>query len=198
MLSRRSRLTNGEEVIVDRGVNADVTTNTPMFDLIKTLTEIPGPTGQEDLVHNWCADHWSTFAEETEITRVGNVVAKVGGHGPAIVILAHGDELGLMVKSVTENGLLHIWPVARDLRGRPSYSYSPVNQPVIVMADNGHVDGQLVYASGHVIGGGTQKDHFEWNDWFVDLGYSVEAGCRITRYPSGNANRAESTNATTR
>lgn len=163
-----------------------------MFDLIKTLTEIPGPTGQEDLVHGWCADHWSTFSDHTEITRVGNVVAKVGGQGPAIVILAHGDELGLMVKSVTDNGLLHIWPVGRDLRGRPSYSYSPVNQPVIVMADNGHVDGQLVYASGHVIGGGTQKDHFDWNDWFVDLGYTsretVEAfgihpGTRIALNP---------------
>ena len=71
-------------------------TPTSMFDLIKTLTEIPGPTGQEDLVHEWCADHWSTFSEHAEITRVGNVAARVGGEGPAIVILAHGDDLVMM------------------------------------------------------------------------------------------------------
>lgn len=167
-------------------------TPTSMYDLIKTLTEIPGPTGQEDLVHEWCAEHWSTFSDQTQITRVGNVVARVGGEGPAIVILAHGDELGLMIKSVTDNGLLHVWPVARDMRGRPSYSYSPVNQPVVVLADSGQIDGQLVYASGHVIGGGTQKDHFDWNDWFVDLGYTskekveslgIHPGTRIALNP---------------
>lgn len=47
-----------------------------MFDLVKTLTEIPGPTGQEELIHEWCARHWS----ETH-------PAKLGG-GPLIV---HGD-----------------------------------------------------------------------------------------------------------
>lgn len=146
---------------------------TAMFDLIKTLTEIPGPTGQEDRVHEWCANHWSTFAEHVEITQVGNVIAKVGGSGPRLIVLAHGDELGLNVKSITDNGLLHIWPAAADRRGRPPYWYNPVNSRVTVLADHGDVDGQLVYASGHVVGGANQKSNFEWNDWFVDLGHST-------------------------
>ncbi|CAN5522087.1 M42 family metallopeptidase [soil metagenome] len=145
---------------------------TPMFDLVKTLTEIPGPTGQEDRVHEWCAAHWSGFSEHVEITRVGNVVARVGGEGPSIILLAHGDELGLIVKSITDNGLLHIWPTSRITSNRPAHWYNPVNSVVLVMADHGDVDGQLVYASGHVIGGATGPDHFQWNDWFVDIGYS--------------------------
>lgn len=145
---------------------------TPMFDLVKTLTEIPGPIGQEDLVHEWCARHWSTVADEVRITPVGNVVARIGGEGPSLIVLAHGDELSLIVKSVTDNGLLRVWPGWRDQRGKPPHWYSPINQPVIVLGDNQQVDGQLVYASGHVIGGATAKDHFHWDDWFVDLGYS--------------------------
>ncbi|HLT19797.1 MAG TPA: M20/M25/M40 family metallo-hydrolase [Thermomicrobiales bacterium] len=148
---------------------------TPLYDLIKTLTEIPGPTGQEDRVHEWCANHWSQFAEHVEITQVGNVVARIGGEGPALIVLAHGDELGLMVKSITEEGFLHIWPAGPDRRGKPAHWYNPVNSPVLVLADNGDVDGQLVFASGHVIGGASDKQHFEWNDWFVDLGYSSRA-----------------------
>lgn len=144
-----------------------------MFDLIKTLTEIPGPTGQEDRVHEWCAGHWSGIAEQVEITRVGNVLARVGGSGPSIILLAHGDELGLIVKSITDNGILHIWPTGRITSNRPAYSYNPVNSPVLVMADHGDVDGQLTYASGHVVGGGTDKNHFLWNDWFVDIGVST-------------------------
>jgi putative aminopeptidase FrvX len=148
-------------------------TPTPMFDLVKTLTEIPGPTGQEDRVHTWCANHWSGFAEHVEITRVGNVLARVGGEGPSIILLAHGDELGLIVKSITENGLLHIWPTGRIASNRPPHWYTPINSPVLILADNGDVDGQLCYASGHVIGGGTGKDHFVWDDWFVDIGVAT-------------------------
>jgi putative aminopeptidase FrvX len=149
---------------------------TAMFDLVKTLTEIPGPIGQEELVHEWCAGHWSSFAEEVRITPVGNVVARVGGSGPSLIVLAHGDELALMIRSITDNGLLRVWPATPDRRGAPAYSYVPVNQPVIVLGDAQHVEGQLVYASGHVVGGAaTAKDKFSWDDWFVDLGYSSRA-----------------------
>jgi putative aminopeptidase FrvX len=145
---------------------------TPMFDLVKTLTEIPGPIGQEELVHEWCANHWSEFAEHVEITNVGNVAARVGGSGPSVIVLAHGDELALMVRSISDNGLLRVWPAFRDLRGRPPHWFSPVNQPVVVLSESGLVDGQLCYASGHVIGSASDKDYFTWDDWFVDLGYS--------------------------
>lgn len=165
---------------------------TPMFDLVKTLTEIPGPTGQEDLVHRWCADRWSGNAEEVVVTGVGNVVARVGGQGPNLIVLAHGDELALMVTSVSDNGLLRVWPAGRDQRGRPALRYVPINQPVLVMADAGPTDGQLVYASGHVISAADQKDHFEWADWFIDLGYTsrdrvtdlgIRPGTRIVLNP---------------
>src|SRR4051794_6440320 len=167
-------------------------TPTAMFELVKTLTELLGPIGQEELVHEWCARHWSTFAEHVEITRVGNVVARVGGQGPRLIVLAHGDELALMVKSIADNGLLRVWPAWADRSGRPPHWYSPVNQPVIVLAEQARVDGQLCYASGHVIGGASAKDRFEWDDWFVDLGYTsrervegfgIHPGTRIVLNP---------------
>lgn len=165
---------------------------TPMYELVKTLTEILGPSGQEDLVHEWCAEHWSGFAEQVDITRVGNVVARVGGSGPSLLILAHGDELALMVTGISDSGLLHVGPSGRDMRGRPAHWYNPVNQPVVVLGDNGPVDGQLCYASGHVIGGASAKDFFTWDDWFIDLGYfsrekveslGIHPGCRMVIHP---------------
>ena len=85
-----------------------------MFDLVKTLTEIPGPIGQEEQVHEWCAEHWSTVVDDVQITQVGNVVARVGGDGPSLIVLAHGDELGLIVKWITDNGLVRVWPAWTD------------------------------------------------------------------------------------
>lgn len=173
--------------------DATVAEPTSMYDLVKTLTEIPGPTGQEDLVHQWLADRWSGVAEEVIVTGVGNVLARIGGHGPNLIILGHGDELTLMVTSISDNGLLRVWPAGRDLRGRPALRYVPINQPVVVMADSGPTDGQLVYASGHVISASEEKGHFDWADWFVDLGYTnrdrvidlgIRPGSRIVVNPS--------------
>lgn len=167
-------------------------TPTPMYDLVKTLTEIPGPVGQEDQVHEWCANHWARLTDQVEITRVGNVLARIGGDGPSLIVLGHGDELCLMVKSITQNGLLHVWPHSRDTVGRPAYWYNPINHPVLVLTDSGTVDGQLCYASGHVVGGAHGKEKFDWNDWFVDLGYAsrdqveglgIHPGCRVIVNP---------------
>lgn len=170
-----------------------MSTVTPMFELVKTLTEIPGPIGQEDAVHQWCAEHWSAHAQHVSITRVGNVLARIGGDGPSLLVLAHGDELCLMVKSISDNGLLRVWPAWADRAGKPPHWYNPVNQPVLVLGEAGNVEGQLAYASGHVIGGGsTGKDYFSWDDWFVDLGYTskekvegfgIHPGSRIVLNP---------------
>jgi endoglucanase len=47
----------------------------------------------------------------------------------------------------------------------------PINQSALVVTSKGNFPGVFATASGHVVGGrNSQKDHFEWNDWFIDLG----------------------------
>ncbi len=142
-----------------------------MFALVKELTELPGPTGHEDAVQDWVVDRWSAFAPEVRRTRVNNVLARVGGAGPRLVFVAHADEICLMVKSVSEDGFLHIWPFYGDQLGRPPRWFTPINQPALVVTSTGNVEGIFATASGHVVGGrNSQKDQMEWNDWFVDIG----------------------------
>nr|MDP9472714.1 M42 family peptidase [Chloroflexota bacterium] len=71
-----------------------------IFDLVKTLTELPGPVGHEDAVQDWLSVRWSGFAQEVRRTRVDNVLARVGGSGRRLLIMGHADEICLMVKSV--------------------------------------------------------------------------------------------------
>src|SRR5215213_2713711 len=59
------------------------------FDLVKTLTELPGPTGHEDAVQAWIETRWGSFCSEVRRTRVGNVLARVGGEGERCLFLAH-------------------------------------------------------------------------------------------------------------
>ncbi|MBW3634530.1 MAG: M42 family peptidase [Chloroflexi bacterium] len=142
-----------------------------MFALVKELSELAGPTGHEDAVQDWLERRWSGFATDVRRTRVNNILARVGGSGPLLVLVAHADEICLMVKSVTDDGFLHLWPYYRDQLGKPPRWFTPLNQPALVVSSSGNVPGIFATASGHVVGGqNSQKDQFEWNDWFVDIG----------------------------
>lgn len=142
-----------------------------LFDLVKTLTEMAGPVGHEDPVQDWLADRWAVIAPEVRRTRVGNVLARVGGRGPRLLIFAHADEICLVVKSITDDGFLHLWHYAADTTGYPPKWFSPVYQAALVVTSVGTVEGVFAKASGHVTGGRLRdKDKPEWNDWFVDVG----------------------------
>lgn len=163
-----------------------------MFDLVKTLTELPGPVGHEAAVQEWLAHRWSALGDVRR-TRVGNLLVRVGGSGPRLVLVGHADEICLLVKSITDDGYLHVWPYYNDTAGQPPRWFSPVNQPALVIGGAGVVEGVLAAASGHVIGGrNSTKDHAGWNDWFVDLGVGTRAevealgvhpGCRVIWNP---------------
>jgi endoglucanase len=142
-----------------------------VFSLVKELSELPGPTGHEDAVQDWVQQRWSAFAADVRRTRVDNVLARVGGSGPRLVLVAHADEICLMVKSVTDRGFLHLWPYYNDQLGKPPRWFNPLNQPALVVTSGANVPGVFATASGHVVGGrNSQKDQFAWNDWFVDIG----------------------------
>ena len=146
-----------------------------MFELVKELTELPGPTGHEDAVQDWLCQRWGRFAQDVRRTRVDNVLARVGGAGRRLALVAHADEICLMVKSVSDEGFLHLWPYYSDQLGRPPRWFTPINQPALVIASEGNVPGVFATASGHVVGGrNSQKEQVDWNDWFVDVG----ARCR--------------------
>jgi endoglucanase len=148
---------------------------TATFDLIKTLTELPGPTGHEDAVQNWIYNRWSQTSSDVRRSRVNNVLAKVGGKGKRLAIMAHADEICFMVKSISPEGFLHIWPYYMDTRGFPPRWIMPLNQPAVVMTSDGHVHGYFATASGHVV---TERDPAKtpkWNEWFIDIGVSSRA-----------------------
>lgn len=163
-----------------------------LFDAVRELSELPGPTGHEDAVQDWIAARWSRFGN-VQRTRIDNVVATVGGAGRRLLIMAHADEICFMVRTVSDDGFVYIWPYYNDVRGYPPKWVMPLNQPALILTENGTVNGIFATTSGHVMMKREQSDaRWEWNDWFIDLGLSsraeVEAlgvlpGCRIIWNP---------------
>lgn len=164
------------------------------FSLIKALTELPGPIGNERVVQDWIDERWRGFAADVRRTRVNNVLARVGGTGEKLVLVAHADEICYIVKSITDDGFVHFGPYYGDTAGRPQRTMMPLNQPAAIVTENGMVEGVFATPSGHVLSPTVRTEFkFEWNDWFVELGcrsrdeveaLGVHIGCKILWNPS--------------
>ena len=64
-----------------------------LFQLIKSLTELYGPVGQERAVLDFIEPLWQEAGAQTERTRLGNLLGRGGGVGPKLALVAHADEL---------------------------------------------------------------------------------------------------------
>ena len=144
-----------------------------MFTLIKELTELSGPVGQEEVVLARMEELWRAEGAEVTRTRIGNVVARAGGDGPRLMMIAHADELCFLVRSVDAGGFLWLangqaWQRSMGLRN----SFT-IGQRVRILARNAIVPGVIAATTGHVASLTLPEPHeLTWNDFWVDTGLS--------------------------
>ncbi|MFC4322798.1 M42 family metallopeptidase [Litchfieldia salsa] len=79
-----------------------------MFNLLKSLTSLHGPSGYEQPVSYFIKDYIKELVDEVTIDSIGNVIATSKGNkpGPKMIVTAHMDEIGFIVKKIENNGLL--------------------------------------------------------------------------------------------
>jgi endoglucanase len=120
---------------------------------IETLLELmalPGPTGQEEPVLAWCRARWAALGAEIEVAPIGNVVARVGGAGPRLLLQGHADEISFIVRSIDERGF--VWLADGQGSSRKFQSRYPVGQRALILPHNGrHVPGVFVSPTGHIL-----------------------------------------------
>jgi tetrahedral aminopeptidase len=89
-----------------------VGSETVNFDLLKRLCETSGIASREDRVRDLVAAELRPLVDDLRIDAMGNLVGrKAGSGGPRVMIAAHMDEIGFLVKHVDDNGFLRIHPV---------------------------------------------------------------------------------------
>jgi putative aminopeptidase FrvX len=81
-------------------------TDDRLISLLKELTEAPGPPGFEDSVRKLMAERMTPLADKVMYDGLGSVIAQQGGSGPRIMLDAHMDELGGMVRRIRPDGFL--------------------------------------------------------------------------------------------
>lgn len=74
--------------------------------LLQRLADAPGPSGFEEPVRAIMVHEMQPLAASITYDGMGSVIAKHGSSGPRIMLDAHMDELGGMVRRVTATGFL--------------------------------------------------------------------------------------------
>lgn len=75
-------------------------------DHLMQLVNIPSPTGFTHIATSYLMDVLSGYGFSPSMTHKGNVVCAIGGQGHPLVVAAHVDTLGAMVRSIKPNGRL--------------------------------------------------------------------------------------------
>lgn len=137
------------------------------FDLLKELTEARGVPGYEDRIRDIVRRELDDHADEVRTDSMGNVVTTVeGSENPdyEVTVAAHMDEIGFMVRHVTDDGFLQLdalggWD-ARILRA----------QRVTVHTDEKDIPGIIGSLAPHTQDEDEQQKKDEVHDVYVDLG----------------------------
>lgn len=83
-----------------------------MKELLRTLVEIPAPSGYESQVRRQIREWIEPLVDETRIDQLGNLVAVRKQTGaPRLMLVAHMDEIGLMVTHVDQKGFARFVPL---------------------------------------------------------------------------------------
>ncbi len=78
-----------------------------MEHLLRKLTEIPGPSGQEEYVRKAVSNEIRQSCHQLWEDPLGTLIARTGSEGGyKIGILAHMDEVGLIVTRISDRGLI--------------------------------------------------------------------------------------------
>lgn len=140
------------------------------YELLVELTETPGVPGYEDRVRELVREELDPSVDRLRSDAMGNLVGTLEGDADYdVVIAAHVDEIGFMVKYVDDDGFLELDALGgwdpRILRA----------QRVTVHTDDGDLPGVIGSVPPHTLTEEQRESKPKVEDVRVDLGLDAEA-----------------------
>ena len=146
-----------------------------MVQLLEKLSNASGASGFEDPIRKILQEEWQTLLPDMKIDGMGNLIGTLSlnngsqenSQKPRILLMAHMDEVGFLVREVTKEGYLRIDPAGSWL--------DPVllSQKWIIMTPNGPVQGITGAESVHIAEPNSVKA-VSAKKLFIDIGASSD------------------------
>src|SRR3989344_1478450 len=105
------------------------------MELLMKLISIESVSGDEGEVREILASEIKKYVKDVHVDNFGNLVAHKKGKKPSILLAAHMDEVGLMVKKILKEGKI----VISAIGGIESVSL--LGERVKIKTKSGHING---------------------------------------------------------
>ncbi len=137
----------------------------PTVQLLQRLSDAPGPPGAEDAVRSIMVQQMRPLTTAPlRYDGMGSVIAQLGSMGPRIMIDAHMDELGGMVRRIGPNGQLTMQMLGGWL------DQALVDQRWIILGSKGPVEAVTGIRDIHVITPNERTQVIPRESIFLDIG----------------------------
>ncbi len=134
--------------------------------LIKELTEASGVPGYEEEIHDIIKKHliWTSITTD----KLGSIICKKTGISDEtkVMLAAHMDEIGFMVKLITPEGFIRFLPLGGW------FDQVLLGQRVNVKTSKGDVTGTIGSRPPHILPPEERKKVVEKKSMFIDIGAS--------------------------
>ena len=134
--------------------------------LLEKLSNAHGISGREESIQKIIKEEIISYVDEIREDAMGNLIAIKRGEKPSIMIEAHADEIGFMVKFVDEKGFI------RFIRIGGWFDQTLLNQRVVIHTKSGSIYGVIGSKPPHAMKDEDKKKVVEARDMFIDIGCS--------------------------
>lgn len=148
--------------------------------LLKTLTETHGVPGYEKEIRAVIRPMLENVGEVTT-DKLGSLICEIEGEGPRVLMMAHMDEIGFMVRHITKEGFI------KFIQLGGWWDQVLLGHRVIIKTRKGDVLGIIGAKPPHLVDADERSKVVEKKKMYIDIGVSSaaeveEAGIRIGDY----------------
>lgn len=137
-----------------------------MKELLRKLSNAPGISGFEDEVRNLMIKELEGHVDEISVDPLGNLIAvkKGSSDGKKIMLAAHMDEIGLMVRFIDKEGFIKFSTIGGI------NDQMLLNQTVYIQTDKGEITGVIGSKPPHKMKDTERKQIIKYDSMFIDIG----------------------------
>lgn len=146
--------------------------NDPVIQLFAKLTNAPGPSGFEEPVTKIMVHEMKPYTSKILYDGLGSMIAVQGNSGPRIMIDAHMDELGGLIRRITPDGFLSM----QMLGGW--FDQALVDQRWWIIGSKGPVLAVTGIRDVHIASPEERTKVFPRNSLYLDIGAKTAAEVR--------------------
>jgi putative aminopeptidase FrvX len=166
----RSRLALTAAALAVFGVTTGAQDRT--VELLRLLADTAGAPGFEEPIRKVMVDQMRPFASSIAFDGLGSIIATQGTTGPRIMVDAHMDELGGMVRRITPRGFLTMQMLGGWL------DQALVDQRWVIIGSKGPVKAVTGIRDVHVVPADERTRVYPRDSLFLDVGATTEAEVR--------------------